>query len=112
MRDHEQAAREARARLTAWKRAYVDREESQRVFEKHGSRAKQPRRGKRRAAEPALAIEQDLALARRRRRAHHRCGGDRAAFLNLSLGGILVLRGGLQRQDKQAGGKRQRQDGK
>ena len=28
VRDHEQAAREARAKLTAWKRAYVEREES------------------------------------------------------------------------------------
>lgn len=45
VRDHEQAAREARAKLTAWKRAYVEREESRRVFEKHGSRARQPRRG-------------------------------------------------------------------
>ncbi|MBP6596833.1 MAG: deoxyribodipyrimidine photo-lyase/cryptochrome family protein [Arenimonas sp.] len=46
VRDHEQAAREARAKLTAWKRAHVQREESQRVFEKHGSRARQPKRGK------------------------------------------------------------------
>lgn len=63
VRDHEQAAREARAKLTAWKRAYVDREESQRVFEKHGSRAKQPKRGKRRSAEPAViaaATQPDL----------------------------------------------------
>lgn len=49
VRDHEQAAREARARLTAWKRAYVEREESQRVFEKHGSRARPPARSRRRA---------------------------------------------------------------
>ncbi|HEX4853446.1 FAD-binding domain-containing protein [Arenimonas sp.] len=46
VRDHEQAAREARAKLTAWKRAYVAREESQRVFEKHGSRKRQPARGR------------------------------------------------------------------
>ncbi|GAB2670256.1 cryptochrome/deoxyribodipyrimidine photo-lyase family protein [Arenimonas aestuarii] len=50
VRDHEQAAREARAKLTAWKRAYVAREESQRVFEKHGSRAKRPGRAGRRTA--------------------------------------------------------------
>ncbi len=52
VRDHEQAAREARAKLSAWKRAYVEREESRRVLEKHGSRAK---RGARRAsrADPA-----------------------------------------------------------
>ena len=42
VRDHEQAAREARSRLTAWKRAYVAREDSQRVFEKHGSRKRPP----------------------------------------------------------------------
>lgn len=52
VRDHEQAAREARAKLTAWKRAHVAREESRRVFEKHGSRARQPDR-RRRAARPA-----------------------------------------------------------
>lgn len=50
VRDHDQAAREARARLTAWKRAHVEREESQRVFQKHGSRARPPARGRRRAA--------------------------------------------------------------
>ena len=54
VRDHEQAAREARAKLGAWKRAYVAREESQRVFEKHGSRKRQPVRGRSRATAPVL----------------------------------------------------------
>ena len=56
VRDHEQAAREARAKLTEWKRAYVDREESRRVFDKHGSRAKQPARGGRRKREAAAPV--------------------------------------------------------
>jgi len=64
VRDHEQAAREARAKLTAWKRAHVEREESRRVFEKHGSRARQPRRGNRRKPDPsppeAAARQPDL----------------------------------------------------
>ncbi len=55
VRDHEQAAREARAKLTAWKRAYVEREESRRVFVRHGSRARQPVR-KRRAGAPATPV--------------------------------------------------------
>lgn len=55
VRDHEQAAREARAKLTAWKRAYVEREESRRVFVKHGSRARQPNR-KRRNNAPAAPV--------------------------------------------------------
>lgn len=53
VRDHEQAAREARAKLTAWKRAYIEREESRRVFEKHGSRARQSRRDSRPRTPPA-----------------------------------------------------------
>ena len=52
VRDHEHAAREARAKLTAWKRAYVAREESQRVFEKHGSRKRQPVRGRSKPTTP------------------------------------------------------------
>jgi len=52
VRDHEQAAREARAKLTAWKRAYVEREESRRVFEKHGSRKRQAARVRKRASAP------------------------------------------------------------
>jgi deoxyribodipyrimidine photo-lyase len=63
IRDHELAAREARSKLTAWKRAHVEREESQRVLDRHGSRARQPKRRNSRAGTPETirpATQSDL----------------------------------------------------
>ena len=54
VRDHEQAAREARARLGEWRRRPGIREQALEVLDRHGSRAK---RGKARRAGPRRAPE-------------------------------------------------------